>query len=190
MNANIFVFSSLSRNFVLSLHQKKLKARKVFLQPNIIMRKSFLYVLCLVVAYQLIGCGSDEEQRGQLAELEEQNHSGQPMLNDSLAEALVAYFDRHGSANERMRAKYILGRTYADMGELPRALETYFEAADCADTTASDCDFAKLSRVHAQSGRTRIFPWQPTQPMHDRINREVAPSSINLADSVEEERQV
>ncbi|MBQ9216114.1 MAG: hypothetical protein IJ159_05085 [Prevotella sp.] len=115
------------------------------------MRKSFLYVLCLVVAYQLIGCGSGEEQRGQLAELEEQNHSGQPMLNDSLAEALVAYFDRHGSANERMRAKYILGRTYADMGELPRALETYFEAADCADTTASDCDFAKLSRVHAQS---------------------------------------
>lgn len=114
------------------------------------MRKSFLYVLCLVVAYQLIGCGSDEEQRGQLAELEEQNHSGQPMLNDSLAEALVAYFDRHGSANERMRAKYILGRTYADMGELPRALETYFEAADCADTTASDCDYKVLSRIYAQ----------------------------------------
>ena len=73
------------------------------------------------------------------------------MLNDTLAEALVAYFDRHGNANERMRAKYILGRTYADMGELPRALETYYQAADCADTTASDCDFAKLSRIHAQS---------------------------------------
>lgn len=73
------------------------------------------------------------------------------MLNDTLAEALVAYFDRRGNANERMRAKYILGRTYADMGELPRALETYYQAADCADTTASDCDFAKLSRIHAQS---------------------------------------
>ena len=73
------------------------------------------------------------------------------MLNDTLAEALVAYFDRHGNSNERMRAKYILGRTYADMGELPRALETYYQAADCADTTASDCDFAKLSRIHAQS---------------------------------------
>ena len=111
------------------------------------MRKSYLYILCFVVACQLIGCGGGEEQRRQLAELEEQNHSGQPMLNDTLAETLVAYFDRHGNANERMRAKYILGRTYADMGELPRALETYYEAADCADTTASDCDFAKLSRV-------------------------------------------
>ena len=115
------------------------------------MRKSFLYILCFVAVCQLIGCGGGEEQRRQLAELEEQNHSGQPMLNDTLAESLVAYFDRHGNANERMRAKYILGRTYADMGELPRALETYYEAADCADTTASDCDFAKLSRIHAQS---------------------------------------
>jgi hypothetical protein len=115
------------------------------------MRKSFLYILCFVAVCQLIGCGSGEEQRRQLTELEQQNHSGQPMLNDTLAETLVAYFDRHGNANERMRAKYILGRTYADMGELPRALETYYEAADCADTTASDCDFAKLSRIHAQS---------------------------------------
>ena len=85
------------------------------------MRKSFLYILCFVAVCQLIGCGGGEEQRRQLAELEEQNHSGQPMLNDTLAETLVAYFDRHGNANERMRAKYILGRTYADMGELPRA---------------------------------------------------------------------
>ena len=114
------------------------------------MRKSYLYILCFVAVCQLIGCGGGEEQLRQLAELEEQNHSGQPMQNDSLAEALVAYFDRHGNANERMRAKYILGRTYADMGELPRALETYFEAADCADTTASDCDFAKLICIHAQ----------------------------------------
>ena len=115
------------------------------------MRKSFLYILCFVAVCQLIGCGGGEEQRRQLAELEEQNHSGQPMLNDTLAESLVAYFDRHGNANERMRAKYILGRTYYCLGELPRALETYYEAADCADTTASDCDFAKLSRIHAQS---------------------------------------
>jgi hypothetical protein len=70
------------------------------------MRKSFLYILCFVAVCQLIGCGSGEEQRRQLAELEEQNHSGQPMQNDSLAEALVAYFDRHGYVNERNRNYY------------------------------------------------------------------------------------
>ncbi len=144
------------------------------------MRKSFLYILCFVAVCQLIGCGGGEEQRRQLAELEKQNHSGQPMLNDTLAESLVAYFDRHGNANERMRdgnanermrAKYILGRTYADMGELPRALETYYEAADCADTTASDCDFAKLSRIHAQSAD--IF-YQQIQPRSELKELRVA----------------
>ena len=103
--------------------------------------------LCL-----LSGCGESKEQMLQQLELLEQaNVSREPMENDSLAEALVTYFDSHGSRNERMRAKYILGRTYYCLGELPRALETYYEAADCADTTASDCDFAKLSRIHAQT---------------------------------------
>ena len=143
------------------------KPGKVLLQPIINMRKSFLYILCFVAVCQLIGCGSGEEQRRQLAELEEQNHSGQPMLNDTLAETLVAYFDRHGNANERMRAKYILGRTYADMGELPRALETYYEAADCADTTASDCDFAKLSRIHAQSAIIFNMQVQPRSQLKE-----------------------
>ena len=136
------------------------------------MRKSFLYILCFVVVCQVIGCGGGEEQRRQLVELEEQNHSGQPMLNDTLAESLVAYFDRHGNANERMRAKYILGRTYYCLGELPRALETYYEAADCADTTASDCDFAKLSRIHAQCAS--IF--------HKQIQPRSEMSELNLAE--------
>jgi tetratricopeptide (TPR) repeat protein len=100
----------------------------------------------------MASCGGNGAQmRQQLEALEQQNRSGEQMLNDSLAESLVDYFDRHGDANERMRARYILGRTYYCMGELPRALETYYEAADCADTTAADCDFAKLSRIHAQS---------------------------------------
>ena len=65
------------------------------------MRKFLFSILCFVVACQLIGCGSGEVQRRQLAELEEQNHSGQPMLNDTLAETLVAYFDRHGERGVR-----------------------------------------------------------------------------------------
>lgn len=106
----------------------------------------------LCILWLAMGCAGDGVQmREQLAVLEQRNSSGEHLLNDTLAEALVDYFDRHGSDNERMRAKYILGRTYYCLGELPRALETYLEAADCADTTAADCDFAKLSRIHAQS---------------------------------------
>ncbi len=100
----------------------------------------------------LAGCSGDKAQMlQQLEQLEQQNRSGQPMLNDSLAESLINYFDRHGDANERMRSRYILGRTYYCLDELPRALEMYNEAADCADTTSVDCDYKVLSRIHAQS---------------------------------------
>ena len=123
------------------------------------MRKLAHSVICLWVVCLLTSCGNDREQRVlQLEQLEQQNRSGQPMLNDSLAEDLVTYFDRHGDANERMRSRYILGRTYYCLGELPRALETYNEAVDCADTTSADCDFAKLSRIYAQ--RAVIFQKQ------------------------------
>ena len=115
------------------------------------MKKLVYGIFCLLALGLSIGCSGDKAQRlQQLEQLEQQNRSGQPMLNDSLAEDLVKYFDRHGDANERMRSRYILGRTYYCLDELPRALETYSEAIDCADTTSSDCDFAKLSRVYAQ----------------------------------------
>lgn len=110
----------------------------------------------------LAGCSGDKAQMlQQLEQLEQQNRSGQPMLNDSLAESLVNYFDRHGDANERMRSRYILGRTYYCLDELPRALEMYNEAADCADTTSVDCDFAKLSRIYAQKAAVYYDQVQP-----------------------------
>lgn len=115
------------------------------------MKKSFLYLLTLS-AQLLLGCSGDKMQMlRQLEQLEAVNSSLQPLLNDTLAEQLVDYFDRHGDSNERMRAKYMLGRTYYFLGELPRALETYIEAAGCADTTSDDCNYKVLSRVHAQS---------------------------------------
>jgi hypothetical protein len=36
------------------------------------------------------------------------------------------------------------------MGEAPRALDIFHEAADRADTTSADCNFALLARVHGQ----------------------------------------
>ncbi len=120
----------------------------------------------------LTGCSGDKAQMlQQLETLEQQNRSGEAMLNDSLAESLVSYFDRHGDANEQMRSRYILGRTYYCLGELPRALEMYNDAANCADTTSADCDFARLSRVYAQ--KASIFDAQ-IQPQSQLNNLQLA----------------
>ena len=66
------------------------------------------------------------------------------------AQSLADYFDRHGTPNEQMLAHYILGRTFADQGETPRAVAAYNDAAERADTTATDCDYRTLCRVYSQ----------------------------------------
>ena len=111
-----------------------------------------LILACLCTLLLLPACsGGDKEQMlRQLEELERQNRADSMMRNDSLAERLAEYFDHHGTPNERMRAHYILGRTYADMGEAPAAVNAYLAAADAADTIAKDCDYYTLSRVYGQ----------------------------------------
>lgn len=66
------------------------------------------------------------------------------------AQTLADYFDDHGSPNEQMLAHYLLGRAYYDLHEAPMALHCFQEAAEKADTTASDCDYRQLSRVYGQ----------------------------------------
>jgi len=112
-------------------------------------------VACLLLLLTLAACTDGERMRRELAGLQARNEAGSLLTNDSLALALTDYFDRHGTANEQMLAHYLLGRTYADMGEAPAALDAYHQAVECADTTSSDCDYRLLTRVHAQS--TNIF---------------------------------
>ena len=69
------------------------------------------------------------------------------------ARILADHFDDHGTSNEQMLAYYLLGRTYADAGEAPQAINAYNEAANRADTTATDCDYKTLCRVYSQMAK-------------------------------------
>ena len=126
------------------------------------MKSTLTVLFFLSVLWLLFSCNEDKgKMLRQLEMLEEANREDSVMNNDSLAENLVAYFDDYGTPNERMRAIYMLGRTYYDLGELPRALETYLKAAACADTTSSDCDYKVLSRIFANAGVVYEFQIQP-----------------------------
>jgi len=114
------------------------------------MKRTIGCLLTFLLLLLLVACDDGRRERLQLEEMERQNRADSLMTNDSLALALTNYFDRHGTPNEQLRAYYILGRTYADVGEAPRAIEAYNTAADRADTTAADCDYKTLSRVYAQ----------------------------------------
>lgn len=125
-------------------------------------------MLCLCILCLTAGCSGDNTpMRQQLEELELQNSNGEQLLNDSLAESIVLYFDRHGDANEQMRARYILGCAYYDLNELPRALVTYYEAANCADTTQADCNYKLLSLIHGQCASIYHTQVQPRSELKE-----------------------
>lgn len=70
--------------------------------------------------------------------------------DDSLMLALVSYYDKEGSANERVLANYLLGCVYRDLNEAPHAVNSFQRAVDCADTLSADCDIRLLSCVYSQ----------------------------------------
>ena len=79
-----------------------------------------------------------------------QSVGGDMQSPDSVMKEVADWYDRHGTPNERMEAHYLLGCVYRDMGEAPRAVDCYLDAAACADTTAIDCDYYKLASIYGQ----------------------------------------
>ena len=69
---------------------------------------------------------------------------------DSILREVADFYDRHGSANEQMRAHYLLGCAYRDLGEAPQALQCYQDAIDRADTISDKNDHRLLCRVCSQ----------------------------------------
>lgn len=101
---------------------------------------------------QLPEFSQSQKMRYELLRHKAMNKAYISFTSDSKMKEVVDYYDRHGSANERMLANYVLGCVYRDMHEVPLALEYYNKAAEQADTTAADCDYGTLYRVYSQMG--------------------------------------
>ncbi len=70
--------------------------------------------------------------------------------SDSILQEVAEYYDRHGNPNEQVRAHYLLGCAYRDLGEAPHALDCYHTAISRADTLSPDCNFRLLMSVYGQ----------------------------------------
>ena len=94
--------------------------------------------------------GEDAQMRYDLLRLKAQNKLYIDFPNDSLPRVLVGYFDRHGSRNDRVLARYMLGRAYHAQGDAPMALQTYLDGIALADTLSPDCDLDALRGIYGQ----------------------------------------
>lgn len=113
--------------------------------------RSALFAIILMLLL-LTGCTSRSRyttMRTSLDSINMLNRTDQPFTVADV-QPYVDYFDRHGTANDRLLAHYLQGRAYHEHGEAPMALKCYQQAADCVDTTAADCDYAQLCRVYSQ----------------------------------------
>ena len=116
-----------------------------------IMHRVFVFLMSLILLV-LTSCtspGSYTAMRTALDSINILNRTDQPFTAADV-QPYVDYFENYGNSNDRMLAHYLLGRAYHEHGEAPMALQCYQQAADCADTTSTDCDYAQLCRVYSQ----------------------------------------
>lgn len=96
------------------------------------------------------GWSKSQRMRHSLLTMKAQNKAYVPFTSDSLANDLVSYYDGYGSPNDRILAHYLLGCVYRDLGEAPRAVDSYLDAVNLADTTDTDCDYNTLTAAYSQ----------------------------------------
>jgi len=93
---------------------------------------------------------------------------------------VVDYYDRHGNANERMKAYYLMGCIYRDRHEAPMALQWYLDAVEQADTLDADCDYLTLMKVYGQMAG--IYHSQ-LMPMEEIESRKMFSKCAEMMDS-------
>ena len=134
------------------------------------------WILLILVLFAMTACTSPshEAMRQRLKYVSDCNRADTVFTERWLptVDSLVAYFDHHGSANDRMMAHYVQGRVYHDMGEAPQALECYQRAAEQADTTSTDCDLYTLYAVYGQMANLFHAQYLPKDEMQALIAAE------------------
>jgi len=105
----------------------------------------------VVILIPLLLCACQGSKvRQELQRVDSLNSHDIPLDTITTMDAVVDYLDWWGTANERMTAHYLRGSVYRDQDNAPMALRCYRDAVSYADTTASDCDYHRLSRIYGQ----------------------------------------
>lgn len=124
------------------------EAQPILNRAEVIVDKNPSEAIALLDSISDSGLSRRQQMRRLLLLTNAQNKCDTVFRSDSIQRLLVDYYDRHGTANDRMLAHYLLGRAYYDMGEMPMSLSAYQLAL--ADTTGTEQDYYLLTRIHAQ----------------------------------------
>lgn len=102
------------------------------------------------IAGEMPSFSKKQRMRYRLIYAEAQNKAFVPVTHDSTLLEVAAYYRKHGTDNDLMRAYYMVGCAYRDKGDAPTALKYFRMAAEAAGPADENCDKIILNRVHAQ----------------------------------------
>lgn len=102
--------------------------------------------------------------------------------DDTLMQQVVAYYDKHGTPNERMEAHYLHGSVLRDLHEAPRAMKAFMDGINAADTTSEDCNYGLLARLYGQ--KSDLFYGQSLRQKSLEADRKVYKYAALAADTL------
>ena len=144
--------------------------------------KKTVIITFLIASFLVTGCSDDRSHvEIVLDQAEKQNADYDSITNIDSIKIAVEFMDSHGTPNERIRAHYLLGCAYRDMGEAPLALESYQNAVNSADTTQTDCDFRQLAKVHSQMAYLfyqQLLPYEQLEVLEQQYKCAVRAGNI------------
>ena len=116
------------------------------------MKSIWPHIVGIAAVLLLASCGRAGRMRHMLEQAEWMNLHDSAFTSDSVGRALVRYYDHWWHpADLRLRAYYMLGCAYRDLGEAPAAIHYYNIATEKADTAHADsASYATLFRVYGQ----------------------------------------
>ena len=133
------------------------------------MNRTRIYYLSIFAVWLIIGCTqkSPSFYDNILDKAEQQNAAYDSITNIDSIVIAVNYYDKKGTAKDRLRAHYLLGCAYRDAGEAPKALECFHDAADHADTTETDFDYMTLVKIHSQMAELFYYQLLPYDQLEE-----------------------
>lgn len=86
--------------------------------------------------------------------------SGEGHTSDSLINVAFDYYQQHGTAQQKIEAWYYRASVYRDLGDAPRAIDYFKQAADAAERKT---EYPLLSRIYNQLGTLFFYQNLPKE---------------------------
>lgn len=130
----------------------------LYMVPFFFLSKVKISNISLIIFVLIVFCGCKKDNtlsyellmKEEIDKAEKQNQEYIPFTTDSILLNVVDYYEQNGNSNEKMKAHYLLGCAYRDMGEAPLAIKQFHLATEAADTLEPDCNYSLLCRIHSQ----------------------------------------